>query len=211
MSIINDALKKVQSQLDKQEQNTNPPLNAGINKMDNQNQVSNTSSPTPKEEGVPQKDMSEYLPTKEKPFVEQPQIISETIVPAKVGPHWGRVLLTSFIFLLILTAAAYLYVFNIAKPPSLKNYRILPQNLKVSLPVPETIKQVIAVSQLPETKKNDPVVSGIISIGERQAALINNQIYEVGNTLDGKEIINITERTVEIRDSEGTKTLTLQQ
>ena len=210
MSIINDALKKVQNQLDKNEQTSNLPSNTGINKMDNQTPSPNASSPNQNPGQNPQKDLSEFLPIKEKSLAYQPpQIISETITPAR-AIHWGRILLTSAILILILTAAIYFYLLNVSKSASLKRYRIVPKTFKVSFPIPPVIKQSMMPTKSPETKNGNLVVSGIITMGDRQVALINNQIYEVGDKIEGKEIISITERTVEIRDGKQTQTLNLQ-
>ena len=54
------------------------------------------------------------------------------------------------------------------------------------------------------TEKNPLILSGTMMMGDKRVALINNEIYEVGESVEGKKIINITLEKVELLDGPNT-------
>ena len=50
------------------------------------------------------------------------------------------------------------------------------------------------------------VLNGIVAANERKAALINGKIYEIGEEIKGKKVINITVDKVELMDTTGAVT-----
>ncbi|MDO8581170.1 MAG: hypothetical protein Q7S13_06795, partial [Candidatus Omnitrophota bacterium] len=51
-----------------------------------------------------------------------------------------------------------------------------------------------------------PTLNGISMLGNKTVALINNQIYEVGESAQGKEVLAIYEDRVDLRDGENVLT-----
>lgn len=214
MSIINDALKKVQTQLDKQDPAPNPQPNTGTHNMENPN-PSVSSSPTPNNN---QKDMTQFLPQKEKPLSSsEPVILSETIKPMKKAAKegspiaWSQIF-TGFVSVLIIAGAGYyMYTYINTQSTRTSTSHTISKKIEVSLPTPQEIKKeiakVIMPAQVPAApvKKSGINLNGIVASGEHFTALINDQIYEVGDIVDNREIMSITERTVELKDSEGAK------
>lgn len=220
MSIINDALKKVQNQLDKQDTPSNPQPNTGTPHMENQNPAA-PNTPNPNNN---QKDLSQFLPQKEKPAeTNAPVILSETIKPAKPiklkvgdakdGPKiaWSQIFSAIISLAIIAGAGYYIYMYVTTEAMKKSAPRIIPKKIQVSLPTPQEIKEAILPAPAPAApvKKEGIALNGIVASGDRFAALINDQIYEVGDVVDGKEITSITERAVELKGPDGIKTLTL--
>ncbi len=217
MSIINDALKKVQNQLDKQEPGAPQPNPADTNTHN----MENTNPPPPPPQKPPAetgKDMAQFIPQKEKTSTpKEPTTPMPTLKSAKKSPeiHWSQVLRSSLILIVLVSVTVYIYTTYTSKAISAQRYQIKSKPISISLPSAEDIKEIILpaaqTTAAAKPKRNGLVVSGIITSGARNAALINDQIYEVGDMLEGNEIVNITERTVEVRENGEIKTLHLER
>jgi len=57
---------------------------------------------------------------------------------------------------------------------------------------------------LPKRNNTLLTLNGIIAADDVQMALINNEIYKVGDLVEGKKILKITENSVELAVDEGT-------
>lgn len=57
-----------------------------------------------------------------------------------------------------------------------------------------------AVRRPHKNSSSEIVISGVITRNNKNVALINNEIYEVGETINGKKIVNITLEKVELLD-----------
>lgn len=55
-------------------------------------------------------------------------------------------------------------------------------------------------------QKNELLLSGTMMMGEKRVALINGEIYELGESVRGKKITDVTLKNVELTDETGAKT-----
>ena len=76
------------------------------------------------------------------------------------------------------------------------------------------------VSQTPMVKQKNPVykldkgaivLSGTMMMGDRQVALINDDIYEIGDTIQGKKIIDISLKEVQLEENGRVTTISVNQ
>ncbi len=169
MSIIHEALKKAQADLEKQE-------NHGLTKM-----YEDLHRPSP-----------------------QRQESSTIIAPSKPSPtptkSWLKIILTSTcIFFLSLSVLFGIFIYLTTE--SIKPPVPTPQNTTPNAIQPQFSKD----KALPKpTEKNPLILSGTMMTGDKWVALINNEIYEVGETVEGKRILDITLEKVELRDGANT-------
>ncbi len=228
MSIINDALKKTQDNL----QNNQPPAPPAQDQLPNPPANENTPKP-PQPPNVP--DMSKFIPVKEKPVNVPPppdvadpkrkKELKKNLVKTesdKTPENPAKIFFSIILSLLILGAAGLIAYMNFPVLSGKKKNSIKPQDLKreiskavESIPIPESIKEITKTE-----KKNNPppppppgvlIANGIVSMGDHQVALINNNIYEIGDTVDGWTITAISLDQVEIKNGEQTKVLKVQK
>lgn len=171
MSIIHEALKKAQADLEKQE-------NHGLTKM-----YEDLHRPSPK--------------SKESSTITAPSKPSPT--PTKSWLKIPLTLVCAFALAMVALLGIFLHLAN--KPLPLVP---TPQNTPPNTTQPQFSKD----KALPKpTQENPLILSGTMMTGDKWVALINNEIYEVGETVDGKKIININLDKVEIQDGEKIITL----
>ncbi len=85
-----------------------------------------------------------------------------------------------------------------------------PQSFKPS-PVPVVQNPHPSAQPPPAASKpnsNELVLSGIMTMGDEQLALINNKIYKVGDYIGDRQVLSISVDKVEISDNGKTLTLT---
>ena len=228
MSIINDALKKTQANF----QNSQPPSDKTQTKMDTTPpQDSALKKPQPPE--IP--DMSKYIPQKEKtesasPAVSFPPKLEtlktqnenkEQTETAKSNPL--KTFFSIVFIILFLAGAAVAFYINAPLLSGKKANKLTAVNVKreitkvaEAIPIPEVIKEAAKIEKK-ETYPPPPpppgtlVVSGIVAMGSKQVALINNEIYEVGDIVDGKKILNISLDQVEIQAGDSKQTIKVEK
>jgi len=213
----------------------NPPVNPQpMNPQPtSQNPIAKPAPPQP----APMPDMSQYIPVREKTKPAEPKILSEEISPPRPQdlrkqdgsesrkPSVTKIFLT-FVTFILLGCGIFLafYLYKIESIPDARSRANAKKNMvkdipkqinKVveSIPLPEQVKQTISPSTKPakkETVQQGIVLNGIMLMGEKRVALINNKIYEVGDSIDGKEILSISPEMVKIKDGENIKTLKVQ-
>jgi len=177
MSIIDDALKKAQSNLDKK----------------------NNLSPTSQEKQPAQ-------PKTPAPQTSRPAVRPLPQRPSENESSKNKTILISILSLIVLAGA----LFFILNKTSLKNSAFT-KNIPVLKLINNSSKEKPAPSIKPKTKpllrinydKNTMILNGTMTIDNKRVALINNNIYKVGDTVNGNEIIIITMERVELRDENG--------
>jgi len=172
MSIIHDALKKVQTNLDKKKSsarhnNNTPPFAQRARSLssDSQNTV------------------KEYAPDS---------------------------ILNGVVFLLI-TCLIVLLLYILNRPSHLRQtpqqYTATPAS---SIKFPSRAIHPTNISppqkNMPQ-KNNETVLQGTMLMGNRQVALINSEIYELGESVNGLTITNITLKKVDLIDQNGNITI----
>lgn len=232
MSIINDALKKTQDNLQNNQSSETPKQDP---MTDTPPANENTPKPQPPQQpNVP--DMSKFIPVKEKPVVAPPPPdIGEAKSKAghkknliktesdKEPESPAKIFFSIILSILILGAAGLIAYMNFPVLSGKKKNSIKPQDLKReisravdSIPIPEPIKEI--TSPKAEKRKSTPppppgtlIANGIVSMGDKQVALINNNIYEIGDTVDGWTVTAISLDQVEIKNGEQTQVLKVQK
>ena len=119
------------------------------------------------------------------------------------------------LILAALTAIAGITAFLYYISPTIK--ASLPQKVYSNINKSRHRNTLKILSQTPITKKSSPpqfmgnssslFLNGTMIIDNKKAALINNEIYKIGDTIAGKKIINITLEGVELLDDNGIITL----
>ncbi len=244
MSIINDALKKVQHNLNTtnslEKAQSMPESNTPISPQRfNQVPVEKPKEPA---QTPPLPDMSQYIPVREKPQpVEPPKITVEEITSQTPRErdkgdtstprprNFLKIFLTLVTFILIVCGIFLTYyLYKIETIPDARRRAAAKRNIvqnipkqinKVveAIPIPESIRQMSTPSPAPpaqtaqkEVPHESLTLNGIMSTGNKQVALINNKIYEVGDFIYGKEIIIINPNNVRIKDGDKIRTLKVQ-
>lgn len=203
MSIIHDALKKTQNNL-----NNNQDKNAS-NKMNTENPDSSNAPPANPMSVI-------YDKLHKKPDVKQnpPHPKSPTKRNNPNNETQSNPVMTFFtiIFCLFIITGAGWFIYQYYAQNMEKNgvdlkkaLTIKPQKLyTIGTPKKPRPKPAVKVAQ---EEKNIPsntiILSGITMMGEKRVALINNEIYQVGESVQGKKIISISIEKVELEDNTG--------
>ncbi len=167
MSIINDALKKAQSDLTQNNQKEEKPKKTTKNIYEKLHKPK-PSSQTPQEKTPPKKNKNFLIP-----------IFLVIIILAFLGG-----------------LTAYL----------LKDKQLI-SNINFSLPkLPSPIGKTSSTRR--SYNDGDLVLSGTMMMEDKRVALINDEVYEVGDTINGNRIMSISLKKVEIMNPKG-KTVTL--
>jgi hypothetical protein len=264
MSIINDALKKAQNQLNQNKsQETSSPM-SDSNLPQIQSGGSQNAKPS-SDTQAPQIDLSKYIPNREKTnaapvagapaapgvahgVVEEVEVV-EDIRSGKKGASGPLKTIGGIVILILLigaTIASY-YIFwqktpieklqktinkdinKISKSipflsPSKDKKKTAATTHKETKPAPLPPPRVEPIPEAPAVANVEAVpaaapretfpaigLNGIMGSGDRHIALINNQIYEVGDYIEDWEIVDITETTVEFEKDDLSHTLRLQR
>ncbi|MCR4337623.1 MAG: hypothetical protein NUV91_07460 [Candidatus Omnitrophica bacterium] len=200
MSIINDALKKVQANLDKkvppppkpqEPQNTTPSL------------PTEPSPPTPATYGVPETPKEEFIPA---PLIQSSSeghsVQNESI---EVASGRDKTIVTLCFLICAILIGSILYLtsqFSNSRPAVSAHRAAAPQNpitaIQTSfIPAPATPRK-----ETPKPRSSsDMDLNGIIMMDQGPVALINNEIYEAGAIIDGWEITNISLDQVDLKNS----------
>ena len=188
MSIINDALKKVQANL-----KNNPSAISPV-------------KPQP------------YEDAPKRTFTSTPSLTVKTQTEKPVSPQPQSSELSFFILtvlILIIGVGIYLSInppanmFQKTTPPQTIKEVIVPSPVAVAVPAPTVAPQQQATTNLPPQGDQPLVLSGIALGGPQNTALINGRMYKVGDTVQGKTIVNITADNVELTEDGKTITLTI--
>jgi hypothetical protein len=180
MSIIHDALRKTQ------------------NKMDNKDPKA-PGQPGPDPTSDAQKDVNviyEKLHQKKVDHSAPPGTSGKSGKgqPEKNTNQGGPVFL---LFLLIIALAGTVYF-------------IYFKGKKINLPKPHfssNPSRSLKTKPVPTYRENEIVLNGTMMMGDRQVALINNEIYELGESVKGKKIVSISLQKVELEEPDGNVTV----
>ena len=182
MSIINDALKKTQLNLKKP---TKPLKTQDKPKPQSGQNITNVYEKMYKAREE-QKNASVSQNVRGK-------MASPIVSSPPQAKKWVKTLLIVIFFSLILTGIFYLLKSYLPHKGFFSSHK---QNktssrFRISNAAPERVY-----------KTGDLVLNGISFIDGRNVALINDEIYEVGDSIDGKKITSIGLNKVELRDDE---------
>lgn len=190
MSIINDALKKVQTDIEKKWPRSITTGYSKARRPNSREKAAKISSPsqdvTPPDYHPITKTFS--LTPKKRPHI---SLIIALVVTCGLA-LFSVIDQTALTF--SPTPSISLPSLDMSQPPS-------PYEVTISAPVPsapfDSLSQVI-----PE----GITIGGIVNMEDKNVALINDKIYEIGDTVDGMKIINITLDSVQMINKGETKT-----
>ena len=215
MSIINEALKKVQTNLNKKD--TVVPLQE-------QKPPQATTPQHPKAEPppaiqTPRKTLA-TIEQEEKEKELQLKKLQESMPQRRSSPLTKLLKISFFIFLLVClsTFAFFHFSDNLKKSPFSKKFpqilvlaKSLNQSIVSLLHRPSSSKSVKSNSAS-SRKKISPkkfILKGILTINNHQVALINDSIYKEGSMIGNIKVIRISSKEVKLLDGDQTITLTI--
>ena len=182
MSIINDALKKTQASLNKAKKAPDEKQNSPSNQS-----TSNIYEKLYKAQNDQQNGLTPEAGQKKKASDKEASKKSPKIFPIAV-------------FFLLCALGGF---FFIARPQSLQSFLHSIKKKSISSKPP-------AVRKVPKKRKykaGELVLNGTSLIDEKRVALINDEIYETGEIINGMKITSIDLNKVELRNDEETITL----
>lgn len=180
MSIINDALKKLQTDIDKGKDS--PPIKQDYLQSDSTLQKirENAAKDLPKEPTLKQQTVSDH-----KKFRKYPIDANVATNPNKTRDS-VLILFSSFISLLFLFLTLYI-IHNNLRPRIAKTESYEPEIIKS----PAQKQQNPIPQETPQDPFADITIFGIMSMDNINVALINNKIYEIGDEINGMRITDI--------------------
>ena len=220
MSIINDALKKVQTNLD--QNNSTPTKNTMTTPPPENSQPNNFSEPSPQ----PKPDYDHNLGKPAAPWdipaaqtiinptpqAEPPkEAVKKQTAPRVEEKKSSR--LTPVVIILLLIFATAIFTLK-------KNEKILAEH-NIHLRLPEKIQKIFSANifsqktQAPGSltaaaavaQKDELVVNAVMLQGSKHIALINDKIYNVGDSINGMKILKINFQEMVVQDGEKEKRL----
>jgi hypothetical protein len=192
MSIINDALKKTQM---------------SFKRPKKKDQEQAQADPKPKEDGIVNVYEKMY-----KDREEQSKLSSGVLTPGKKAPKDSKKtssksrewLKTAFAALFLIASLSFAFAF-------LSNYEPLQDYIRSKTGKTRSSRDRL-IKHMPKKrvyKDGDLVLNGISVIDGLKVALINDEIYKIGDKVDDKEITSINSDSVELRDDEKVFTITV--
>jgi len=186
MSIINDALKKTQLRFrkpkkDKKKESEEPQKSAGSTE-----EMTNVYEKMYKEKQIKTSAFNTQMPPEDKP--------SSKVSPLDIGKKVLKAL-PVFIFLI-----ASLYVFfvvlsrNLPVKDFMRSAKIKSRSSQLRVFKPTPKKRVYSPGEL--------ILNGTSLMDGKKVALINDEIYELGDVIEGRKITSIIPNEVELRDDE---------
>ena len=167
MSIINDALKKVQKNMDK-----------------NQNPSDPSNKPSSSQESISSPGGPQQNPTlKRPPLPSSPGIKQDKTLKSKTSTPKSKKNRLIFLIISLLCLAGIITFYYLGIPNS------------ISLDLKKTHKNSSQKTSRPST---DIEIKGIMMMNEKNMALIGDNIYEVGDSIQGMEIIAISIDSVQM-------------
>jgi hypothetical protein len=205
MSIIHDALKKTQANLN----NNNEPKKSPEPNM-------NSSEPNKSEHNTPQEMQSIYdkLHKKPEPIVPPPTKNNPGKSAKKTAARQENSVMNFLgiiLCILIISGAIWFIYEYYSKDLGKKgmdfkkvlNFKPKKLNFGFGTKSKNSKPLSAANNNLPP---GAIILNGITSMGDKRVALINNEIYQVGETIEGKKITDISMEKVELVDSNGNVT-----
>lgn len=190
MSTIHDALKKVQDDMGPQKDSTPQGSQESQDPQKSQGAQGSQESQEPKETQKPPKPHNPFnaaTPPPQKPVEEETPEPPKKISTQK---------LIGIIVIVIILGGLGTTIFLLTSP---NRSKFAPLN-KVKAIISKKTDQASA----PVTYSKDEIVlNGIMTVGKKHVALINGEIYETGDTVNGKQIKQITKTNVTFLDEEG--------
>lgn len=183
MSIIHDALKKAQDKLGEQKKRF---LTSAVKPTPSQ------ESPTPTPVKVSQTTQTTSQPINSIANSPQPPPTTVTTTTSNQQSSSRQQLPTGFILgITLLFAVILIYALSQTgtKPPA----------FQTPTTSPEPALTVKPLANFPAKL----VLGGTVILGNKRAAIINDEIYETGGIVDGKKIISISLEKVELQDERG--------
>ena len=200
MSIINDALKKVQSNLPPEESTTGPADTPLTN-----------SSLAPAQKTLATLEQEELAKKSAALTQQSPQTapVTKSIPPQRRS----RGALALAFLIVSLTAAGFVSWENPAIRIPVKrllkkiyDFSLLSARSATRHPV---VTQEISPPNRASKVSAEIVLQGIMTMNNKQVALINDEIYEKGSVVQGKKILNIFSDRIELEDQDKRLTITL--
>ncbi len=201
MSIIHDALKKTQNNL-----NQNNPGKDLPNKMSTDNTSQNSTPPSQNPPNIYDKlhkkpDSDPKSPSSKFSSKKADQKQSSQSSPIKT--------FFTIILCLLIIVGAILFIYQYYAQEMGKNgidfkkvLNIHPKKLSINFASkPHHPKPVVKETKAPPA--NTITLNGVTMMGDQRVALINNEIYQLGESIQGKKIVNISIEKVELEDSVG--------
>ncbi len=116
-------------------------------------------------------------------------------------------MISIFLFLCILNATLY-FIFPKIKSITIKSINPKSHNKKINLAYTKGKNK--PYNRLTNRDNNSSIfLNGTVVVDGKRAALINNEIYKIGDIIDGKKIVNITLEGIELLDKD--KIITIKQ
>lgn len=212
MSIIHDALKKIQN---------NQKINTQSKEPDPNPPAVNPSAPKSEYNTQNMENIYEKLHKKPEPAAAgnsaASSVKTSTKKATKKSEQQENPIKSFFtiMFCLIVIAGALWFIYQYytlnmeKKGVNLKKvFNIKPSSLNLNIaPKPRHTSAPKQTAMKPEDYPTDAIVlNGVTTMGDTRVALINNEIYRLGESIKGKTIINITMEKVELEDSNGNVT-----
>jgi len=199
MSIINDALKKAQDNFEKNKSRKKvSPDQTPPQSPQGKAEVDEKKKAPDKEAHIRNKmvNMYEKLYERDDVFYNKtsspsPTVVAENQSAAVEKPIKKKsVGIVYVVFIAIAVVSAYLM-----SPLGQDNFSSLK---KISL------LQMSQIQSKPKPVYDEDtlILTGIMSVGETKAALINEEVYELGESINGKKIVNISIKEVELMDDD---------
>ena len=211
MSIINEALKKTQNNFDNIKEKVIPPANDGVSSGQKTWQQP-APQPSAAFRPIPPSQPPEVTPV--------PQAASTSFPKKPAGKRWFFIIIAEILALGLIAWILFIIQPQMfrsslqAKMSSLAGKRIA--RTQQPNPVAPPAQPVPAASAATETRlpgwasaRNNLILNGIMMDQNKMVALINGEIYETGDLIDGKEIKKITLERVELTDGEKVTTLSV--
>ena len=176
MSIIHDALKKTQKNLNNITQHN-------ISKNTEENSSKNNSM----------------------------KILDETkIIAVKTPKNHSAIIIFCLIIITIVLVASTVISFLKTKSPSTSRKtasKITQEPTSQSIKTTAKPSTKTSINTKPHQPGQSLVLNGTLMANDKKAALINNELYEIGESIEGKTISNIFLNKVELLDKNGTTTI----
>ena len=198
MSIINDALKKLQNQIT----HSNP-------HTAKENTISAQMKSTPAQQAGFQP-----IPSNDSQPAPQPAIAQSTQKNkgSRLVLILGILCLLIGLFVPIVNKQSLIFVLVSHLPKQQKSSKVIQTKIPVAIvqPAPEQkqesintlIKNLAAPASKPSSKNQSRIIiNGTMTRGEQNLALIDGQIYEEGDEVDGVKLIKITPKGVTILEN----------
>ncbi len=213
MSIINDALKKVQANLQQKDSSQQSTATPSI-KSSPEKQPANTPSNPPSVKPI-RKTLATIEQEEIQKKLQEQKKLQTLRKHARRKSSYVKLFLQFIFFVILLigiSMGACLYIPKYFPQFSFflkRNNTLTHLKTKLTSFVPQKSTASPHPSSPVQSPENALTLKGIITMNNKQSALINDEIYEEGSMVQGKEITNISLDEVKLLDNGKIITLTI--